>query len=176
MPQNYTPGVQLKHEVGYYLTLSGGALDGTGVYNWANIGLTELTGAFNPTTEETQYIGQSNKTTITTALAPSWSFNCERVGGDPINDDLYEVAISMLTGDITHQRSFIRVDLKNPHATATGWYSALMATMNVNMENFDQGAPGEKVSLSGTLAVYGDVQSGWFNITTKAWSVANPPV
>lgn len=169
----YTPGTQLKHEVGYYLTIANGALDGTGEYYWANIGFTDMTGSFNPTTQESQYIGQSNKTTTTTALAPQWGFSTQRVAGDDVNDDLNEICLQNLTGQLQVQRSFVRADLKNPH-TVAGWYKAIRATMNVNIDNFDQGAPGEIIYMSGNYAVDGDVVEGWFNITTKKWSAEEP--
>lgn len=156
---------QLKHEVGYYVTVGTGS-----TFNWCNLGFTEMTGAFNPTTQETQYIGESNKTTRTTALAPSWAFNTERVVGDAVNDDLNDICLGMLQGDLHPQRTFVRVDLKTPHATVTGYYKALKSNMNVNIDNFDQGAPGEVISMSGNYAVDGDVEEGYFNPTTKTWS------
>ena len=156
---------QLKHEVGYYVTVGSGD-----TFNWCNLGFTEMTGAFNPTTQERQYIGESNRTTTTTALQPQWAFNTERVVGDPVNDDLNDICLAMLTGTLQAQRTFVRVDLKTPHATATGYYKALKATMNINIENFDQGAPGEVVSMSGNYSVDGAVVEGYFNPTTKEWS------
>lgn len=170
----YTEGTQLKHEVGYYVTIANGALDGTGDYSWANIGFTEMAGSFNPTTQESQYIGQSNKTTLTTSLAPQWAFSCQRVTNDPVNDDLNEICLKKLTGELQPQRSFVRADLKNPHESKANWYKAIRATMNVNIDSFDQGAPGEVVYMSGNYSVSGDVVEGWFNIVTKKWSSEEP--
>ena len=157
---------QLKHEVGYYVTVGD---EGT-TFNWCNLGFTEMTGAFNPTTQERQYIGESNRTTTTTALAPQWAFNTERVIGDAVNDDLNDICLAMLTGTLQASRTFVRVDLKTPHASVTGWFKALKSKMNVNIDNFDQGAPGEVISMTGNYSVDGTVEEGYFNPTTKLWS------
>ena len=157
---------QLKHEVGYYVTVGD---EGT-TFNWCNLGFTEMTGAFNPTTQERQYIGESNRTTTTTALAPQWAFNTERVIGDAVNDDLNDICLAMLTGTLQASRTFVRVDLKTPHASVTGWFKALKSKKNVNIDNFDQGAPGEVVSMSGNYSVDGTVEEGYFNPTTKLWT------
>ena len=157
---------QLKHEVGYYVTVG----DAGTTFNWCNLGFTEMTGAFNPTTQERQYIGESNRTTTTTALAPQWAFNTERVIGDAVNDDLNDICLAMLTGTFQASRTFVRVDLKTPHASVTGWFKALKSEMNVNIDNFDQGAPGEVVSMTGNYSVDGTVEEGYFNPTTKVWS------
>lgn len=160
-----TTVTQLKHEVGYYVTVGTGS-----TFNWCNLGFTEMTGAFNPTTQERQYIGESNRTTTTTALAPSWAFNAERVVGDTVNDDINDICLDMLQGELHPQRTFVRVDLKAPHATVTGYYKAIKSMVNVNIDNFDQGAPGEVISFSGNYAVDGDVDEGYFNPETKTWS------
>lgn len=161
----YTEGTVLKHKYAWYAKITS-----TDTFVQINKGFTDFTGTLNPTTDTTQYIGESTKTQTTTAYEPALSFTAERYCGDDFNDYLYECARDQVLNAQVYQ--IVRVDLTDPTGT-TNEYNAVAAKYNVSIDNYDTGAPGEKTGFSGSLTQEGGTfVSGTFNISTKAFTQA----
>lgn len=161
----YTAGTVLKYQYAWYAKIAS-----TDTFTQINKGFTDFSGTLNPTTDTTQYIGESTKTTTTTAYEPALAFTAERYCGDTFNDYLYECARDQVLNAQVYQ--IVRVDLTDP-TTTTNEYKAVAAKYNVSIDNYDTGAPGEKTGFSGSLTQEGGTfVSGTFNVSTKTFTPA----
>ena len=159
----YKEGTVLKHQIAFFAKTTAEAES----FSRISKGFTDLSGALNPTTETTQYIGESTQTTTTTSYNPSYSFSAERYCGDVFNDYLYEIGRDQVLNATVHQ--IVRVDMSDP-TEQPDEYNAVAAEYNVSIDANDTGAAGAKVGYTGTLSQKGKLVKGKYNTSTNTFT------
>lgn len=156
-------GNVMKYDVLFYANISANATP-----SWALIGkgVSLFEGASNPETEDTQYINEKTKTTVTKSLTPSYTMAMDVIHGDAFNDFMYDMALDQKTNQ---KIEICRVETKNP-GTGTNKYRAQKATYGITVDSYDGGAGGEKVQVGATFAQEGAVVDGDFDISPNSES------
>ena len=156
-------GNVMKYDVLFYANISTNETP-----SWALIGkgVSSFDGASNPETEDTQYINEKTKTTVTKSLTPSYTMAMDVIHGDAFNDFMYDMALEQKTNQ---KIEICRVELKNP-GTGTNEYRAQKAKYGITVDSYDGGAGGEKVQVGATFAQEGPVVDGNFDITSGSES------
>lgn len=153
-------GLALKADVLFYMNISNTS---TALYGLCGEGITSFEGATNPETEDTQYIHQRQKTTITKSLTPSYAITADVLHGDPVNDFLYNLGLDQTMNE---KVELVRVEMKNP-ATNENEYHCTVGTYSLTLSLFDGGAGGEKIQMGADLRQEGEIKKGIFNIDTE---------
>ena len=154
-------GTVLKHQVAFYLNTGN---ETTPIWSRIGKGFTSLTGALNAQTETSQYIDESVASNETTSYQPNYTTTAERYNGDPANDFLYEGGLNQVIGKTAQM---CRVDLTDNTTGTT--YSAKMGNYNLNYNDFDTGAAGEKVGYGVEFSQVGSLANGTFDIEAKTF-------
>ena len=156
-------GNVMKYDVLFYANISA---DETPTWALIGKGVSSFDGASNPETEDTQYINEKTKTTVTKSLTPSYTMAMDVIHGDAFNDFMYDMALEQKTNQ---KIEICRVELKNP-VTGTNEYRAQKAKYGITVDSFDGGAGGEKLQVGATFAQEGPVVAGDFDITSGSES------
>ena len=159
----YKEGTVLKHQIAFFAKTTAEADS----FSRISKGFTDLSGALNPTTETSQYIGEATQTTTTTSYNPNYTFTAERYCGDVFNDYLYEIGRDQVLNATVHQ--IVRVDMSDP-TESPNEYNAVAAEYNVSIDTNDTGAAGAKVGYTGTLSQKGDLVKGKYNTSTNTFT------
>lgn len=152
-------GNVMKYDVLFYANISANLTP-----NWKLVGkgVSSFDGSTNPETEDTQYINEKTKTTITKSLTPTYTWVMDVIHGDAYNDYIYDMAKAQKTNQ---KIELCRVELKNT-GTGTDHYRAQKGLYGVTIDTFDGGAGGDKVTIGGSFAQEGPVEDGDFVITS----------
>lgn len=151
-------GNVMKYDVLFYANIS---TNSTPLWALIGKGVSSFDGSSNPETEDTQYINEKTKTTVTKSLTPTYTMSMDVIHGDAFNDFMYEMALAQKTNQ---KIELCRVELKNP-GTGTDHYRAQKGKYGITIDSFDGGAGGDKITVGASFAQEGAVEDGDFVIT-----------
>lgn len=144
----------------------------TWTFNYINPGFTQLNEEGGAETEEEAYIGDKNSTTTVTGYKNSWAYECKNLRGDPVCDDLRDIALKQKVGSDC-ERQLVSIDLSDPVESG-----GTPSTTEFHARKFDisveaappQGEPKSTTTMSGNLHQLGNMVEGKFNISTNTFT------
>lgn len=135
----------------------------TETFYYVNTGFTQMDESGGAQTENEAYIGDRNATTTITGYENGWEFESQYIKGDPVSEDIREIAVYQKTGSDC-ERTLVSIDLNDP-AEGANIYNARKFRIAVETTP-PQGEPRSVATMSGTMHQLGDMELGTFNVNT----------
>ncbi|MBQ4447426.1 MAG: hypothetical protein II897_03945 [Clostridia bacterium] len=134
-------------------------------YQLIGEGFTSFPEAKNPKEYTRKYINYKTEKSDVIGYAPSISYSCDVITGDPVVQEIVEITDAELVGTDTH-RDIVNVNCWDE--VSTGEYRAFKRTFAVIPANKGDGT--DALIYTGTLKAVSDMVPGTFNRTTKAFT------
>lgn len=148
-----------------------GIPDGDGTaYHYVNAGFVKCDEDNNPKVDKTAFVGDKNATCAVTGYENGWTYEAQYVQGDPVVEDLAEIARLQKTG-ADCERALVSVDMASPVDGQAGVYAARRFAIVVEAAP-PAGDPRSVLKLGGTLHQSGDLAEGTFNVSEKTFATA----
>lgn len=122
-----------------------------------------------PVIDKSAYIADTNSTPTVTGYENKWGFEAHYEKGDPVVDDLVEIAREQKTGTDC-ERMFVSVDLSMEDNTTAGSYYARRCRIAVEATP-PTGDPKSITKITGNFHQCGDLEYGLFALATKTFTV-----
>lgn len=152
-----------RHKIADYLEVDGALhLMGTG--------FTSINESFGAQEEGKIYVNDVQTTTWLNSYEPEFSYECDLISTEEAVKALREVGIRRLTGTDAMFR-YVRVDLFQPKSEEddnTQFYARRFIVSAI--PDSEEGEGGENMTDSGTLKPVGDMEEGYFDLSTKTFT------
>lgn len=140
-------------------------------YSLMGTGYQNLNEAPNAETEETAYINQKSKTTITKSYNNKWSGTADKIVDEKAVMTLFNIAYYQKTGEQA-ELNLISIDTLQPYGTKDGVFKARMARVSCAITNITKDAT-NKVNFDFELSSTKDVVFGVYDKNTKIFTVTD---
>lgn len=132
-------------------------------------GFTDLSESKGAKEYTRKYVSYKTEVSDVIGYAPSYSFTCDVISGDPVVDEIVKIADYEKTGAAAH-RNIITVNGWVPGTTA-GTFEAFKRKFAVVPDG--KGSGTEALIYSGTFKARGDLITGSFNAETQTFTPDN---
>ena len=168
MANTITPAVGdiLRSSLKEYYGIPSG--EGAVTFHYINTGFTKLEETGGAEVDTTAYIGDRNSTSAVSGYSNSFNFESRYKAGEPVCDDLYEIATKQKIGNEC-VRELISINLAK--VASAGGYEARKFSIAVQA-NPPSGEPKKVTTLTGTFHQNGDIVYGTFDPATLAFTPA----
>ncbi len=129
-------------------------------------GFTDLSESKGPKEYTRKYVNYKTEVTDVIGYAPSYSYTCDVIAGDPVIEEIVKISDNELTGSAAH-RNIITVNGWVP-GTSSGTFEAFKRKFAVIPDG--KGSGTEALIYSGTFKARGDLIKGSYNAETETFT------
>lgn len=129
-------------------------------------GFTDLSESKGPKEYTRKYVNYKTEVTDVIGYAPSYSYTCDVISGDPVIDEIIDITDYEKIGTAAH-RNIVSVNGWMP-GTTTGTFAAFQRKFAVVPDQ--KGSGTEALIYSGTLKARGDLIPGSFDAKTNTFT------
>lgn len=141
-------------------------------YHLIGEGFTDFTESKNPKEHTRKYVNYKTEVTDIIGYAPSFSYSCDVVSGDPVIKEIVNITDNEAVGSAA-QREVITVSNWIPGATE-GSFAAFKRTFSIIPSG--KGSGTDALIYTGTMKARSDLVVGTFDVATSTFSSANGTV
>jgi len=139
------------------------ATSGPVLWSLINEGVTNFEDDLAPVTETKQYIADQNQRDEVTGFKPTFAYTAELDSTDPVSQLLYNIGANQQVGATV---DIVTVDV---WTLENGVCDARKGTYNVIPSKAGSGAPGSALTMEGTLAQVGGLDTGTWDVANKTF-------
>lgn len=143
----------------------------TTTYSRINTGFIKLSEENSPQVDNTAYIADKNSSPVVTGYENKWSFEAQYVKGDPVVDDIVEIAREQKTGSDC-ERLLVDVDMNDRVGETGTVYNARQFKVAVEATP-PAGEPRQITSIGGAFHQVGDLVMGTFDTSAKTFTTGD---
>ena len=155
----------LRYQFASYMNTGTGTTED---YNLIGEGFTTFPESKNPQEYSRKYVSDKSERSDVIGYAPSISYSCDVITGNPVIEDIIEITDKELLGTDTH-RDIVSVNLWEETETA-GTYKAYKRTYAIIPDGKGDGT--DAMIYTGTMKAVSDITEGTFVLSTKKFTAS----